>query len=76
MAGRTKIVKGYNLTPENIDWLARRAQAASTARKKVSISKALDDLLTGVRTKQERAAQALRLAERRVGVADPYGKSQ
>jgi hypothetical protein len=63
MTERNKKSKSYSLSPRNIEWLAERALALSTAEGKISDSKFLDNLITAKREEHERAARILKQVE-------------
>jgi hypothetical protein len=58
-----KKVRGYSLSPANIEWLANRARALSTATKRVSDSLFLDNIITSKREEQARAKRVLAQAQ-------------
>ncbi len=64
----TKVVKGYNLSQENVEWVAERALAMSRPTEKMSDSAFLDGILTGLRVKQQKAQEAFGQAMRKTGL--------
>jgi hypothetical protein len=64
----TKIVKGYSLSPENVEWVAERAISMSKPTERMSDSAFLDGILTGLRVKQQKAQEAFGDAMRKTGL--------
>lgn len=60
---KNKLPKSYSLSPQNIEWLAARAQALSTPTMKISDSLFLDNLVTAKREEVERAARIMEQVE-------------
>lgn len=52
----TKIVRGYSLSPVNLNWLTAQALKNAVREGKIkSVSETLDDMLTEAREKEQKA---------------------
>lgn len=58
-----KVVRGFSLSKENIEWIVERALGLSTPGARVSDSQFLDNLISRAREEQERAKRILKQVE-------------